>query len=94
MKYFTRMQVVEILEIDEGFLTELEQEEIIEFKAEQEAEAQCTEMMLERIRVAHNLVHQLDVNLAGAAVIVQMREDMADLRRQLEAALRKLQQAD
>jgi hypothetical protein len=39
--------------------------------------------MLERVRVADNLVHELEVNLAGVAVIVQMREEVATLREQL-----------
>jgi len=91
MKYFTRRQVVEILSIDEAFLVQLEQEEIIQVDAaEVEAEAAYSEIMLERARVADNLVHELDVNLAGVAVIVQMRENLADLRHQLEAALAQL----
>ena len=36
--------------------------------------------MLERARVAQNLVRDLDVNLPGVAVIVRMREQMAELR--------------
>ena len=40
--------------------------------------------MLERARVAHELVHELEVNLEGAAIIVRMREELAALRRDLE----------
>ena len=39
--------------------------------------------MLERARVAHELVHELDVNLEGAAIIVRMREELAALHRDL-----------
>ena len=91
MKYFTRRQVVELLSIEEGFLVQLEQEEIIQIDApDAEPEAGYSEMMLERARVADNLVRDLDVNLAGVAVIVQMRENLADLRHELDAALTEL----
>ena len=92
MKYFTRTEVLEILAIDETFLLALETEEIIEQEREGVGPtATYSEVMLERVRVADNLVHELDVNLAGVAVIVQMRETLADLRRQLEAAVVELQ---
>ncbi len=91
MKYFSRRQVIEILSIDEAFFVQLEQEEIIQTDADDESrEAPYSEIMLERARVADNLVHELDVNLPGVAVIVQMRENLADLRHQLEAALTEL----
>ena len=48
--------------------------------------------MLERARVAHNLVNELDVNLAGAAIIVRMREEIGTLRPQLEELLRELRE--
>lgn len=92
MRYFTRTEVLEILAIDEAFLLALETEEIIEREREGvEKVVTYSEVMLERVRVADNLVHELDVNLAGVAVIVQMRETLADLRRQLEAAVVELQ---
>lgn len=90
MKYFTRRQVIEILSIEEGFFVQLEQEEIVQTDDDDGAEARYSEIMLERARVADNLVHELDVNLAGVAVIVQMRENLADLRHRLEAALTEL----
>jgi hypothetical protein len=40
--------------------------------------------MLERVRVAQNLVRDLEVNLPGVAVIVRLREEMAGLRRHVE----------
>ena len=46
--------------------------------------------MLERVRVAYNLVHDLDVNLSGVAIIIQMREDMSSLRHQIEGLLNEL----
>ena len=46
--------------------------------------------MLERVRVAHNLVRDLDVNLPGVAVIVRLREEVSGLRRRLEQVLAEL----
>jgi hypothetical protein len=46
--------------------------------------------MLERVRVAHTLVNDLDVNLAGVVIIVRMREEIGELRHALESALQKI----
>ena len=83
MNYYTRKQVVELLEIDEGFLVSLEREEIVLRDAPAGASAEFSERMLERVRVAQNLVADLDVNLPGVAVILGMREEMSDLRQRL-----------
>jgi MerR family transcriptional regulator/heat shock protein HspR len=83
VNYYTRKQVVELLEIDEGFLVSLEREEIVLRDAPAGASADFSERMLERVRVAQNLVADLDVNLPGVAVILGMREEMSDLRQRL-----------
>ena len=84
MRYYSRKQVIELLHVDEGFLISLEEEEIIRCDAPEDAGGEFSERMLERARVAHNLVAELDVNLPGAAVIVRMREELADMRRRME----------
>ena len=40
--------------------------------------------------MAHNLVADLDVNLPGAAIIVRLREEVAELRRRLTEVLAEL----
>ncbi len=90
MSYYTRKQIVELLSVDDGFIVSLEQEEIITRDAPTEEPGEFSERMLERARVAHNLVRDLDVNLAGAAVIVRMREEMAGLRHRVEELLEEL----
>lgn len=84
MRFYTRAEVVELLELDEGFLISLESEEIITVDAPSGEAGDFSERMLERTRVAHTLVHELDVNLAGAAIIVRMREEIAGLQRRLQ----------
>jgi hypothetical protein len=81
MRYYTRAELLQLLEVEETFLWSLEQEEIIWLDA---PEAQgYSERMLERVRVSQNLVHELDVNLAGAAVILSLREQLTDLQARL-----------
>ena len=86
MTYYTRKQLIELLEIDDGFLISLEQEEIVERDAPS-GSGDFSEQMLERARVAHTLVRDLDVNLPGVAVIVRLREEVSGLRRRLEQVL-------
>ncbi len=94
MSYYSRKQVVQILEIDEVFLVSLEEEEVITVDAPENNPGDFSEKMLERARVADNLVHELDINLPGAAVIVRMREEMAELRHQVERFLEALQERE
>ena len=63
MNYYTRKQVMELLEIDEGFLVALEREEIVARDAPPDTQGEFSERMLERARVAQNLVNDLEVNL-------------------------------
>ena len=91
MIYYTRTQIVEILGLEDGFVVSLEREDIISSDAPQGAAGEFSEQMLERARVAANLVGELEVNLPGAAIIVRMREEMADLRRQMAQLLEQFE---
>ena len=91
MRYFTRRQVIEILHVEETFLVALEQEEIVTSDAPPEEPGGYSDLMLERVRVADNLVNELEVNLAGVAVIIQMREEMANLRRRIESIAKEIE---
>ena len=90
MSYYTRQQVIELLELEENFLVSLEREEIVVRDAPAEAAGEFSERMLERVRVSHNLIHELEVNLAGAGIIVRMREEMAEQRHRIERFLAEL----
>jgi hypothetical protein len=94
MIYYTRQQVIELLDLEESFLVSLEREEIVVRDAPEEAPGEFSERMLERVRVAHNLIHELEVNLAGAAIIVRMREEMAEQRHRIERFLADLRSRD
>jgi len=90
MTFYTRKQVLELLEIDDGFLVTLEREEIVARDAPAGGPGDFSDLMLERARVAQNLVRDLDVNLPGVAVIVRLREEVSGLRRSLEQLLAEL----
>ena len=91
MRFYTSREIQRLLEIDEGLWVELEREEIVVGDAP-EPEA-YSERMFERARVACNLVNELEVNLAGAAIIVRMREELADLRRDVARLLAEIERA-
>jgi hypothetical protein len=78
MSVYTLRQICELLELDEGFATELVHEAVLVADAEQ---GYYSADMLERARVAREMVLELEVNVAGAAVIVRMREELVELRR-------------
>ncbi len=90
MTVYSRRTIVELLQIDEGFVRALEQEEIIETDTPEGSEGEFSEQMLERARVADTLVRDLEVNLAGVAIIIRMREEIADLKHKLGSALHSL----
>ena len=78
MSAYTLRQICELLELDEAIAVELVRESVLIADAE---EGGFSAVMLERARVARELVQELEVNVAGAAVIVRMREELVDLRR-------------
>ena len=79
MDGFTRRQIVEILELEETFVVELENEAILFPDTPGEGPVYSLRM-LERARVAQSLVGELEVNLAGVAVILRMREELGQAR--------------
>lgn len=87
MSVYTLRQIAEILGLDPEFLEQLAREEILL----PDAEADYSDRMLERARVAHELVHELEVNLAGASVIVRLREEMVVLRQRVHVLAREVE---
>lgn len=89
--YYRKHQVIEIFGVQESFLDELEREELIKCSAVE----RCPEKVyyldqIERIRIISNLVHDLEVNLPGVEVILQMRHNMMTMRRQFDQILEAL----
>lgn len=87
MASFERNEVVRLLEIEVAFLETLESEAIVYLDAEGQ---RFSERMVERIRVAHSLVFELEVNLSGVAVILRMREELGMAQGALDRVQRAL----
>lgn len=78
-----RAEVIRMLELDEGFLVELEQEAIVS----PDAEGRFSEEAVERIRISRTLAVDLGVNLPGIDVALGLMERIRSERRQFEETL-------
>jgi hypothetical protein len=90
MTSYTRQQILEIVGIDAGFLIALEREDIVRVDAPEQG--LYSERMLERARVARELVDELEVNLEGASIILRLREEISVLRHELATLSAELRQ--
>ena len=90
-KYWTLSEVIEIIQVDEGTISYLEEEEVIcpECFDVQPAK-QCSAVEREKLDRAKVLMEDMDVNLPGVEVILRMRETMIQMRRQFDAILEDL----
>lgn len=87
MTSFERSEVVRLLNVDDAFLESLERESIVHVDVEGH---RFSARMVERVRVAHSLIYELEINLSGVAVILRMREELGGMRgalRRVEAIL-------
>lgn len=90
-KYWKITEIVEQYRIDRRFLDDLEEEEIIcPFCRESSSEKLLSEDELEKLRFARILHEEMDVNLPGIEVILQMRQNMRDMRKQFDDILEDL----
>ena len=90
-EYWTIAEVVEIFQIDERFLCDLEEEEIVCPTCQVSASGKLfSPIEMEKVRLAKILVEDMDVNLPGVEVILRMRQSMIEMRRQFDAVLEDL----
>jgi len=80
MTTFERSEIRRLLDIDDAFIESLERESIICVDIDGQ---RYSAQMLERVRVAHSLVFELEVNLSGVAVILRLREELGGMRGRL-----------
>jgi MerR family transcriptional regulator, heat shock protein HspR len=84
-------EVLEFFQVEEDLLCDLEAEEIICPACDQGLPTRRFDMHeLEKLRIAKALIEEMDVNLSGVEVILQMRQNMIDMRRQFDAILEDL----
>ena len=90
---WTITEVSEVFEVEESFLIELEDEEIICSVCNGDPPTKLyTSSELEKLRLVKILTDDMGVNLAGAEVILRMRQSMIEMRRQFDSILEDLAQ--
>jgi hypothetical protein len=82
----TRVELARLLELDEGFLVELESHEIV--SPDPEGRYDCS--AIDRIRVSWTMYHSLGVNLEGVEVALHLLEGWHGERRKLSQLLQQL----
>ena len=90
-EFWTITEVIERFQVDGSFLNDLEEEEIIcPICREDSKEKLLSSNDLENLRVARILFEEMEVNLPGIEVILQMRKSMLEMRKQFDAILEDL----
>jgi MerR family transcriptional regulator, heat shock protein HspR len=90
-EFWTRTEVVEFFHVDEGFLSSLEDEELLCPVCRDEAPTRVFPLQeLEKLRLAKVLVEEMGVNMAGVEIILRMREMMFSMREQFDEILEDL----
>ena len=90
---WTITEVSEVFEVEERFLIELEDEEIICSVCNGDPPTKLyTSSELEKLRLVKILTEDMGVNLGGVEVILRMRQSMIEMRRQFDSILEDLAQ--
>ncbi len=90
-EFWTKTEVVDFFQIEERFLVELEEEEIIcPLCQDGPSEKLFSPTEMEKLRLAKILVEDMGVNLAGVEVIFRMRQNMIEMRNQFDIILEDL----
>ena len=87
-EYWTINEVIQIIEVDEKFINDLEKEEIVcPTYAKGRTVKQYSTSDLDRLRFAKSLMEDMEVNLPGIEIILRMRQEIIDMRRQFDEIL-------
>jgi len=91
--FWTVTEVMEIFEVDEGFLSDLEEEELLCPVCQAGSPAKVFRIEeLEKLKLVKALVEDMGINLPGVEVILRMRQMMFEMRRQFDEILEDLAQ--
>jgi len=88
-KYLRITEVIKICCVDRKFVVRLEQEKVISPIIRRRQKLYPMDQV-DRVRVAHLLIEEMGVNLEGAEVALNMREQMIAMQRQFNEILRLL----
>ena len=87
-RYWTVTEIMQIFNIDEHFISRLEKEEILcSTCSEESSDRLFSENELEKLRLAKILIEEMDVNLPGVDIILNMRHSMIEMRKQFDDIL-------
>lgn len=90
-EFWTVTEVVELFEVEESFLIDLEDEEILCPTCQDNSTIKLfSSSELEKLRIAKILFEDMGVNVPGIEVILRMRQTMFDMRNQFDAILEDL----
>lgn len=90
-KYWTVSEVIEIFQMDEGTITYLEEEEIVCPQCfDDNPTKRFSAAELDKLRLVKILMEDMEVNLPGVEVILRMRQNMVQMRRQFDDILEDL----
>ena len=89
-KYLRITEVTRICGVDVKFVTRLEQEKVI-YAIVRKSEKFYPLDQVDRVRVAHLLIEEMGVNLEGAEVALNMRDQMIAMQHQFDEILRLLE---
>jgi MerR family transcriptional regulator, heat shock protein HspR len=90
-KYFRLTDVVSLCDVSEDFVLSLEREHLIKSVKRRRLKLFPVDQV-DRIRVAHVLIDEMGVNLAGVEVALHMREQLINMRREHVIFLRRFGQ--
>ncbi|HEN20980.1 MAG TPA: MerR family transcriptional regulator [Desulfobacteraceae bacterium] len=90
-EFWTLSEVIEIFQIDKSFLADLEEEEIIcPVCRGRSRDKYFPPGELEKLRFAKILIEDMGVNLAGVEVILRMKQNMIEMRKQFDSILEEM----
>jgi len=92
-EYWTITEVLEAFQVQERFIDDLEKEEIICPTCLQGHSTRYYSVHeLDKLRLAKILIEDMDVNMPGVEVILRLRQNMIQMRKQFDDILEDLAQ--
>lgn len=90
-KYWTVTEITRLFHVDEQFISQLEKEQIVYSTCTQKSSGRLfSDDELEKMRLAKILIEEMDVNLPGVDIIINMRQSMFDMRKQFDDILKDM----
>jgi MerR family transcriptional regulator, heat shock protein HspR len=86
-RYIKITEVIKICKVDKDFIQQLERESVIRPVVQRSRKLYSPDQV-DRIRIANLLIQEMGVNLEGAEVVLNMREQMIAMQRQFNEVLR------